>query len=457
MPGTPPPLDAADFERMLLDPDTPDEAIRPYLVESATDTGAFRPVVRANPALVGAPAAEAAVALASLNGIARWRRRQHYRRKLQDWTGLRIVSEGDSWFQYPFLLTDVIDWLSVPFAILSLDAAGDLLSDMVRQGELITAVVEERPHAVLLSGGGNDLLGGSNLARALLSFEPGRMPDAYLGDAFEANLRAVLDGYERLFDRLSRVAPETPVLTHVYDYAIPAGGRWLGQPMARLGIEDPALQRDIVRIIVDRFEVELRRLADTFEQVRVIDTRNVVGAGRWHDELHPDNGGYRAVAEHFAAAIAVATGTPVATIGPAEETTLVEAGEATTILDRYEEGALVREIGRREAIAEAGDPLADGPVLVFASSLEGTFPELQARGERAVAEVARRAATDCGPEVLQRAAYNGSAALARLAVERAGPDMSGQALLIATVLERRLRGYGGEDLCARLAAIAEAG
>jgi hypothetical protein len=128
------PVEASAFERMLLDPDVPDEALRPYLVESPEDTRAFQPSVRVNPDRVIAPETEAAVAMASLNGVARWRRLQRYKRDAADGRRLRIVSEGDSWFQYPFLLKDVIDWLSEHYAINSLDAAGDLLSDMVRQG-----------------------------------------------------------------------------------------------------------------------------------------------------------------------------------------------------------------------------------------------------------------------------------------------------------------------------------
>ena len=89
---------------------------------------------------------------------------KYYRKKIAvGWSGLRIVSEGDSWFQYPFLLDDVIDQLFDQFAIFSLDAAGDLLQDMKKQDELSGAITAEQPQVVLLSGGGNDLLGDGRL------------------------------------------------------------------------------------------------------------------------------------------------------------------------------------------------------------------------------------------------------------------------------------------------------
>ncbi|WP_461655906.1 SGNH/GDSL hydrolase family protein [Methylorubrum aminovorans] len=376
---------------MLLDLEVPDEALRPYLIVGGNDSGPFRPIVKANPARVTAPETEAAIALASLNGIARWRRQQRYRRKLRSWTGLRIVSEGDSWFQYPFLLTDVVDWLSEPYAIYSLDAAGDLLSDMVQQGELVTAVVQEKPHVVLLSGGGNDLLGGSHLSQAVLAFEAGRPARNYLGQSFKLNLDAALANYKQLFSRLAEVAPRTPILCHVYDYAAPARGRWLGQPLATVGIADPALQREIVRAIVDRFHAELTALASGFPQVRVIDTRGAVGDTRWHDELHPNDAGFAAVAGLFAAEIARATATDVpklATEASVEGAAIGATDEVERLLDRlaiFPDDALLHEIGRREVLARAGN-LQHDPVTVFPSSVAGTFPEFRDEGLRVATE-----------------------------------------------------------------------
>jgi len=466
-----PRIDAKTFERMLLDINVPDEALRPYVVESATETGAFGPVVQANSANVVAPLTEAAVLLGSLNGVARWRRQQRYRRKVADWAGIRIVSEGDSWFQYPLLLTDVIDWLSEPYAILSLDAAGDLLSDMVRQGELVTAVVQEKPHAVLLSGGGNDLLGGSRLSTALMPFEPGRPAEAYLGNAFENNLKAVLGDYEQLFSRLSQVAPQTPILAHVYDHAIPANGRWLGRPLSEIGITDPALQRGIVTVIVDRFHAALAELASQYAHVRVVDTRGAVRDDRWHDELHPTDGGYRSVAHLFGLAIAEATGTEPPNLvseaavesGPLFDSR-DEAELALLLLDQHQEHAFLREIGRREALAKAGDPLAEEPLAVYPSSLEAFYPDLPVLGQNAVAmasQVAIGAFCDPGGQarsVLAGALHAGRAAVVRhLASVLSGQAMpvSARALMMAAVLTRRVDGLDVDAMCQGWAAMGE--
>src|SRR5690606_26709353 len=112
-----------------------------------------------------------------------------------------------------------------------------------------------------------------------------------------------------------RIAPRTPVLCHVYDHAMPTqSGRWLGKPLALAGIEDPELQRAIIRVIVDRFHAALSELVGRYPQVRLVDTRGTV-RGRWHDELHPTDAGYATVARRFAAAIAEATGTAEPDLG----------------------------------------------------------------------------------------------------------------------------------------------
>jgi hypothetical protein len=129
----------------LSDPSIPDLELRPYLMIDRVESQGFRPVVTPNPSVVAYGAEEAAVAVASLNGVSRWRRQTRYRQKMNGWSGLRAVAEGDSWFQFPFLLDDVVDQLYDRCAIYCCSAAGDLLSDMARQDELGAAVIAEKP------------------------------------------------------------------------------------------------------------------------------------------------------------------------------------------------------------------------------------------------------------------------------------------------------------------------
>lgn len=396
--GLPEPIALAELQRRLGDISVPDADLRPYLMEAAGDSGSFRPQVRINPAAVERAGsdvgmAEAAVLLASLNGVARWRRHERYRRKLKNWRGLRIVSEGDSWFQYPFLLDDVIDQLWDDYAIFSLDAAGDLLTDMVKQGEVIAAVIAERPDVVLLSGGGNDLLGEARLARVLPPFDPKREARDYLGDLFEAHLATVLKAYEEVVQRVRAAAADTAIVLHTYDYALPNAGRWLGKPMASIGIVDTALQRAIVRCCIDRFEIELGRMAARHANIALVDCRGAVDAAQWHDELHPTSGGFASVAWRFRTAIAKALGheggvEAAPTLRPADgEPGKAEdlAAAAIHLSKTYSDTALLHELGRREAIAGAGGEVDElGSLSIPEASVEAAFPVFREAGKRIV-------------------------------------------------------------------------
>lgn len=441
-------ISVKQLESMLLDIDVPDAQIRPYLAESLEESTSLNPVVKVNPAKVEmmprAGALEGAVALASLNSISRWRRQQRYRRKIGGWQGLRIVSEGDSWFQYPFLLDDVIDNLFDKYAIYSLDAAGDLISDMVKQNELAAAVVQERPDVVLLSGGGNDVLGGSRLASILPPFEAGRPAGHYLGPDFDANLRKVLNDYELLITRLRAIKPDLRIVCHSYDHAIPANGRWLGRPLAKIGIEDPQLQREIVRLIVDRFHDELTGMAARYPNMRLVDCRRVVQSHRWHDELHPNNEGFRAVAQLFDRAIVAQGGVEAAVDGALEAIKLPEAMEADLpapsmaeqaqeLLAAYSEPILLREIGRRKKLADVRDPAAGDVVAVYRTSSEEVFPEQLELG-RQLADDATRAASDAigGREADGAMVAQAAASLSGFA----GLPAAGTAMLAAVVVAR---------------------
>jgi len=82
------------------------------------------------------------------NAAAQLARRISYNLKLFfGYTGPKLVSNGDSWFQYPAILTDVIDYLSEPFAIHSFGAAGAELSEMTTEQGYLGAVEAQKPSA----------------------------------------------------------------------------------------------------------------------------------------------------------------------------------------------------------------------------------------------------------------------------------------------------------------------
>lgn len=328
---------------MARDLDVPERELRPYLELDESRSGAFAPALRPNPALVDDEGLEADVFLSVFNFASKARRRARYRRKIdKGYEGIRIVSEGDSWFQYPILLDDVIDHLSEPFAVYSLGGAGHLLADMIDEDEFTDAVTREHPHVFLISGGGNDMVGGGKLRTMLHPYDPGRDPADYPNDRFGDFLTEIENLYRGLFGSLTRRFPTLRILCHGYDHAIPNDGSWLGKPMQRVGIEDAALQREIVRVLIDSVNDRLSGLAAEFgEAVHHVDCRGIV-ADRWHDELHPTDAGYRDVADEFRAVIeSVADHTEavrLGTVAPREDARRASASAIGAAAMREERG-----------------------------------------------------------------------------------------------------------------------
>lgn len=372
-------IDSQSLEAMLSDPDVPESELRPYLKLDPSDSKSFEPRIVPNPARVAFDATEAAVAVSSLNGVSRWRRQVLYRRKIKNWAGLRVVAEGDSWFQYPFLIDDVVDHLFQPWAIYCVSGAGDLLSDMARQDEVTAAVIAEQPDVLILSGGGNDLLGDGKLVNYLKPHAAGMAPADYVTGKFDDMVATNATIYGELVSK-ALTAGARRIVCHSYDYVIPHSGRWLGRPMLKLGITDKLTQRAIIRILIDRFHSTLTAMAAGFGgKVAIADCRGAVADNEWYDELHPTSAGFAKVARIFRAA---AEGVEVESLPAAAlEATeiprplpIADAAAVEALFDASPE-ALLAEIGRRSAILDLSPDAANTYALELpAGGTESTLP-----------------------------------------------------------------------------------
>lgn len=290
----------------MADPSVKEEDLADYFIVDEEESRAFAPQLRLNPATVQVPrGANAAQRTASLMNSANWLARLRRQVKFRDalargYDGPIIVSEGDSWFQYPVLLKDTIDHLMEDHAILSLGAAGDLLKRMADKAEYTRALQDTGAEILLLSGGGNDLVAGGALASHLEAFDPALSPEDYLLPSFQSLLDEALHHYARMARDVRDTFPHVSILCHGYDYPVPNRDRWLGKPMESRGIRDRGLQKAIARCMMDHFNRRLRRLAQSMPHVTYIDCRGTVGDHRWHDGLHPTNEGYADVAAKFA-------------------------------------------------------------------------------------------------------------------------------------------------------------
>lgn len=240
---------------------------------------------------------------------------------------LRILAEGDSWFDFPFggrpfksgdVIARLQERMDVP--ILNEAVRGDEVRQLLgvkqrRRIEKLLADDELRFNVLLFSGGGNDIVGDAFcLWINDRSAVDGDIDRAVNETAFGHALGIVRSGYEQLIairDAAQRRSPPRSItlFLHAYDFARPSGkgvcgyGPWLKPSLTYRGWTDMAEGAAIVRGVLTRFRQMLEDLARQSADVIVIDTHQTLGPTDWNDELHPNRVGFGKIAERFHAAI----------------------------------------------------------------------------------------------------------------------------------------------------------
>jgi len=241
-----------------------------------------------------------------LNKIYKTTRRLRFLRQKHQ-SGPVVVAEGDSWFLFPKPgVRDTLDFIMEKYRLLSLAEAGDEIADYLKNKELLDAVRTELPQYVLISGGGNDIL-GSEIKTLLREGVPaGSTPEDFLDlDKFKSKLTFLEEGYTLFIREIHQLHPATIVLIHGYDYirsnpdplTIKKG--WANKYMIAAGINAPEDRKKLITYLVDTFNAMLSTLASGYPHVRFVDNRNTVRSDEWMDEIHPNNTGYQRVANNF--------------------------------------------------------------------------------------------------------------------------------------------------------------
>jgi hypothetical protein len=216
-----------------------------------------------------------------------------------------VVCEGDSWVAHP-LIDDITDHLlddeRYPLLALGVGAAADLLGRMSSAREHEQAIVDYGAKALLLSGGGNDLM--SVFPRFLQRWSPGREPLRLLTDAVDTEIHTLMGTMRGM---LARLEDRVPVVVHGYDRlrvrALGKGGQ-LGPFFDTAGIDDPVERTAVLWAIVDRYNEHLRAATDDMRWVTYTDVRGVVvNDAEWHDDIHPTDDGFGRITEHIADAL----------------------------------------------------------------------------------------------------------------------------------------------------------
>jgi metacaspase-1 len=223
------------------------------------------------------------------------------------------LSEGDSWFDYPFFLNliDLVEDAEL-FAHYRLEQSGDTVANMIGSAaalrNLRTVVEQVQPLCVLFSGGGNDVADrAAGLFCASDSPDPLTCVDMPAVTAFFEFID------ERYREMVAQIAPIAPIITHGYDYFAPAPtpvrfngvafgiGPWIYPQMVARGITEPERQRAVSRWLIDEFNDVLQRIQrDQPADFVHVDLRGVLDIERdWENEIHPTRAGFRKVANRF--------------------------------------------------------------------------------------------------------------------------------------------------------------
>lgn len=257
-------------------------------------------------------------------------------RKMRRWFPgrLNIVSDGDSWFAYPSEWMPIggkmnlIDYISSATRgkanFLDMASNGDEAVDILSGKQKHKIIDQLRWHEknagrkpidlLLISGGGNDIVGENDFERFikspyLTSYTTAR--DCIHSDRLARKVEQVRLSYLELLDIRDQYSPDTLILTHCYDYPYPSlqgakfwGGiyktaAWMKPYMDAAGIPEE-MQREVTNIFMDSLgECYLQIALDRTGFVAVDTRQTLESEEQWVNEIHPTSAGFKLIADEM--------------------------------------------------------------------------------------------------------------------------------------------------------------
>jgi hypothetical protein len=231
------------------------------------------------------------------------------------WERHVIICEGDSWFNHPFLHDIPEQLLDFGYSVRHSNKPGKHLEESYNNGNgYFLAPLRDnrksRVKALLLSGGGNDLINWhkdnspfSPIFRKTQSDNPADYIDS-------ENLKKALAGLTELLSKIASNlrdvgAEDLPVLLHCYDYITPKNyGPWPFKGTyvnPQLDVvcpnKGPSFRQQITKLLqepwISAYKAACERLHWQF-----VETQGLV-KGRWHDEIHPTNDAFYDIASEY--------------------------------------------------------------------------------------------------------------------------------------------------------------
>lgn len=246
---------------------------------------------------------------------------------------MNIVAIGDSWFSFTdgnllFSLRRAMDRSRARPAsnLLNLAEPGNdantAVSGVIKRD--FADVLRYRDYEIrflLISGGGNDVLGRNDIDRLLRNVVPPpdpSAPETYFDQpTLDRKLEGIRMAYEEILDMRETWAPEAIVVTHTYarvkpssrpasveiaSFDVEVDGPWIAPFLEEKGIVDERTQQDVMDYLLDRVNETIRKTLSSHRAARapmvIVDTRNVSpplepgNPEHWQDEIHPTPMGF---------------------------------------------------------------------------------------------------------------------------------------------------------------------
>jgi hypothetical protein len=238
----------------------------------------------------------------------------------------RALFFGDSWFQYPFEAKDLAKQIPRHFKTTLFFSRGVAGRDSAQWkrglGEIQDLIREYDFDAILLSGGGNDVV-GEELKEFVKKEDElqtggridwgGPVPEVVRKhlrlDIFDKALGYAMADLGLVIKLRDRFSPRSFIYVHTYDQIFPDGRgfrgltkAWVQPALKSVGLTDAGQQRELSNWLLAQFARRLEKLVGDnnkkSDNMRLINSLGTLTRpAQWENEIHPTDAGFRLIAE----------------------------------------------------------------------------------------------------------------------------------------------------------------
>ena len=232
----------------------------------------------------------------------------------------KAVVIGDSWGRYPVpfsgggISQHLPAFLGSDWNVVDVAHPGDATEETLSltHRDEIESAFKGATAAVISSGG--DTLAGPQMVEWLNENRGQGISGAINKGPIEKAIGLVGDLYAEIGIIRDEIQPDCRLYAHTYDYAIPSNtpvticgipvkGPWMYPSLMKCGWTNPDDQAAIVRAMLNQLAASILGAAFFVKNLTVIETRGILSADDWRNELHPNDDGFAKITEPIALAI----------------------------------------------------------------------------------------------------------------------------------------------------------